>query len=114
MTTKEAISFLSSIGWKVDTIKRGKYRIWEKGGEVFTPFGFERQNTNNEFWNARQIIKFARYIKMNESLDKKVKRYDDTKNRRATRDALKTENFDKIPRIKGKVKSRRDPWIYRD
>lgn len=68
---------------------------------------------DHDTYDARKAISLAReYTSEGQKLNiaKNVKHYGKRKNRRATRDAIKSEYFDKIPQ-RGRVKDE-DPWSW--
>ena len=105
MTTQEAISFFAKIGWKVNKVGRGKYRIWEIGGGIKENW---RDNWN-DVWAGRDMVRFANSLRNHQKKVKQLTREEEnSKNRSATRDLIKKKEFDKIPK-EGKVKEG-NPW----
>jgi uncharacterized protein with WD repeat len=94
---KKSMSYIHSIELIGKNLFKIKYATSVLDGEIIT---------------ARELIKLAKTYSsennQNTALKKNIKRFDKKKNHTATRDALKTEEFDKIPQ-NGKVKSH-DIW----
>jgi uncharacterized protein with WD repeat len=88
---KKSMSYLHSIDPIGKNLFKIKYATSVIDGEMIT---------------ARELIKLAKTYSsennQNTALKKNLKRFDKKKNHTATRDALKTEQFDKIPQH-GKV-----------
>lgn len=104
MNTAEAINHLKNRKHWIHSIHktgRNLYNVKYKGfileGEVLT---------------ARELIKMAKAYSsennQNTAIKKNVKKFDNDKNRAATRDAIKSDRFDKIPQ-NSKVKCD-DAW----
>jgi hypothetical protein len=88
---KKVVSYIHSIEPIGKNLFKIKYAAWVIDEEMIT---------------ARKLIKWAKAYSsennQNTALKKNLKRFDKKKNHTATRDALKTEEFDKIPQH-GKV-----------
>ena len=109
MTIEEAIQILSKQGVKVDKIGKNRFRIWYAGGQLCVPWVSTRSKRQEDIWRGREVIQWARNPhRISKGL---LKQHDNTKNRRATRDAIQTENFDSIPDRNGKV-NQSDPWSF--
>ena len=116
MTTEEATKLLFQNGIKVLKLRKNLYSVsyvngqpWEnrRGKTSWWP------NTLENEWTGREIIKLARaYTDSNHqtSFHKNVKKFSNDKDRTATRDAIKNEDFDKIPSKKRTAES--DPWAW--
>jgi hypothetical protein len=103
MDTKEAVTILESRGWKIYH-KNGKWAINHPiYGDMVSDW-----KTKNPLFSGRELVKFVRtdkrYYKSN------VKKFSNGKDRSATRDAIKSENFDKIPQ-NARTKEE-DPWCW--
>lgn len=104
MTTEEAIKHLYNQGIKVFKICKNKYSVAYLNGQPWENYynrysSRHRKDGLNE-WSGREIIKLARaYTDSSQqtSMHKNVKKYSNDKDRTATRDAIKKEDFDKIP-----------------
>ena len=102
MDTQEAVTILESRGWKIYP-KNGKWAITHPiYGDMVS------WKTENPLFSGRELVKFVRndkrYYKSN------VKKFSNRKDRSATRDAIKSENFDKIPQ-NARTKEE-DPWCW--
>lgn len=97
MNTKEAIKILKERVSYIHTI--------EKDGKNFVVY-YKAWIIESDVYSARQLIKWAKSYtsenNQNTASKRNVKKFDNGKNRTATRDAIKSENFDKIPQ-RGKV-----------
>ena len=87
----------------IELVGKNLYKVKYKG------FILEEENVT-----ARELIKMAKIYSsennQNTAIKKNVKKFDNDKNRAATRDVIKTEDFDKIPQ-NGKVKPE-DIWSW--
>lgn len=121
MNTEEAAKFLQSKGIRVDRINKKEFRVWDINGNVwladrdrfFTQREWWGLPKANDSWTGREIVKLARsYTDSNQqtSLHKNVKKFSNDKDRTATRDAIKKEDFDKIPAQKRTAES--NPWCW--
>lgn len=104
MTVNEAIETLKKRkDWFHSAEKIGKnlYKVKYRGGYL-----------QEDTMTAREIIKFANAYSsennQNTAIKKNIKKFDNDKNRTATRDAIQIGDFDSIPQ-NGKV-SKDDPW----
>lgn len=98
MDVDEAIEILKKQqNWfhSVEKIGKNLYKVKYRGG-------YRQEDT----MTARELIKSAKVYSsennQNTAIKRNVKKFDNDKNRTATRDAIKSENFDKIPQ-RGKV-----------
>ena len=112
MKTDEAIKFLAKKGIHVDRINKNSFRIWDDAGplrENWTGKSWmQLKDPANYNWTGREVIKMARWHKDSDqqtTIHKSLKQDSRNKNRTATRDALKTESFDKIPDKNSPVKT---------
>jgi len=98
MITAKVINHVKSFSWvsKLERVNHNKFIITLPDG-------------TQEICTARDIKKYSQSIKQ-PIVKKLTKESDNSKNRSATRDALKTEEFDKIPQNK-KVRQG-DPWAW--
>ena len=98
MITEENINKVKSFSWvtKLERVNHNKFILTFNDG-------------TQEICTARKINKYSQLINK-PSAKKNTKASDNSKNRAATRDALKTEEFDKIPQ-NSKVRQG-DPWAW--
>lgn len=98
MITEETINTVKSFSWvtKLERVNHNKFIITLSDG-------------TQEICTARKINKYGQLI-IQPNVKKLTKASDNSKNRAATRDALKTEEFDKIPQ-NSKVRQG-DPWAW--
>jgi hypothetical protein len=103
MNTTDAIAFLLKKGIRIDPINKKEFRVWDINGNVWMNYhskGWYYLDSTKDIWTGRQVIKLARsYTDSNQqtSMHKNVKKFSNDKDRTATRDAIKNEDFDKIP-----------------
>jgi hypothetical protein len=94
---KKRLSYIHSIEPIGKNLYKVKYAAWFVDDEDMT---------------SRQLIKWAKVhtadSKQNTAIKSNIKHYDHHKNRTATRDAIKTENFDIIPQ--GNKVVAENPW----
>lgn len=97
-----------TVNQAIDTLKKRKdwFHTAEKIGKNLYRVTYRGGYLQEETLTAREIIKIAKaYSSENNqttTIKKNVKKFDNAKNRSATRDAIKTEDFEKIPQ-NGKV-----------
>lgn len=106
MTTEEATKLLFNNGIKVLKLRKNCFSVscvngqpWDNGDYRINSNGLYYETIKNE-WTGREIVKLARsYTDSNQqtTLHKNVKKFSNDKDRTATRDAIKKEDFDKIP-----------------
>ena len=102
MNIAEATEILAKQGVRVDKIGKNQFKLNYKGGEVCVPWVSKASRRTEGVWRGREVIQWA---KAPHHISKgPLKHYDARKNRAATRDKIKTENFEDIPQ-QGKTKS---------
>lgn len=117
----EAIELLHKKGIKVVRINAKQFRVWDIAGNVWDNHGDRFFNESKKweveqkeyFWTGREVIKLARgYMDSNQqtTLSKTVKKLSNRKNRTATRDAIKKEDFDNIPQNGVMIEEDRWGW----
>jgi hypothetical protein len=103
MDTSSAIRRLKRNGFQVSNVSRQKFIVKRFNWEI------------SESYTARELINLARtyshYNKFTSTVNSLVKETDNSRNRSATRDAIKTDDWDSIPVGLGKVKSG-DRWSW--
>ncbi len=113
MSINEAIDLLRRKGIRVFRINRTQFKVRDMSGEYWENYyGSYFFRKTREFWAGRDIIKLAQsYTDSTQQtcLHRNVKQSSRSKNRPATRDAIRTGEFDKIPDKNRPVK-RGNPW----
>lgn len=111
MTTQEATKILFNNGIKVLKQSKNCYSVSYVNGQPWENRYFSHKgrllNAPENHWTGREIVKLARDHSQT-SINKNVKKFNNDKDRRATRDAIQTENFDVIP--PKKETKREDRW----
>ncbi len=128
-TTKDAVKFFAQNGHKV--YSDGKREDWLADGGtimIFSPKQIisltkkttpKNKDTYFRVWrgdyfcgiyNSRELINYARAYQKDHSVVSHLVKKGKGKNRAAIRDAIKTENFDKIP--KDKNLKEEDRWFF--
>jgi len=105
MSIDDSILLLQKYGLRVDKIDKNQFRVWYLGGELIE--NYMRGGSGGD-WSGRQIVRLAKFWDNRGSAKANVKEFDKSKNRAATRDAIKKEDFDSIP-LNGKTKQA-DIW----
>jgi hypothetical protein len=117
MTISEATDILFQRGIKVLKLNKNKYAVSYVNGQPWENYyaryssRYKRDGVNE--WTGREIIKLARaYTDSSQqtSMRKNVKKFSNDKDRAATRDAIKKEDFDKIP--SNKRTKEEDRWCW--
>lgn len=111
MNTEESISHLAKRGIKADKVGKNQFKVWGHDGEVWTPYRDYRKGSSDGIWTGREVVNLARAYSADSSRNTAIKsntKHFDKKNRGATRDKIKTEDFDNIP-LNGPVK-RENRW----
>lgn len=104
MTTEDATKLLFQNGIKVLKLRKNLYAVSYVNGQPWENSHYSSKLYKTTWlgneWTGREIIKLARaYTDSNQqtTIRKSVKKFSNDKDRTATRDAIQTEDFDKIP-----------------
>lgn len=104
MNLKKAIKLLKELSWIHDIVKLPNRKKGEKRWKIHNSWGDPNIPTLNDYdiLTDREVVSFARdrHRMTGTSIKKNVKKFSNKKNRAATRDAIKSENFDIIPQNK--------------
>jgi formate hydrogenlyase subunit 6/NADH:ubiquinone oxidoreductase subunit I len=110
MSMDEAIELLASKGIRVYKIDKKVCHICEQGDELKTQYKvINGKLVEVADWTYRDIIQYAKSYSSN-SVNQNVKKFSNDKDRSSTRDAIKKQNFEKIPQKRRTKEEDRWSW----